>query len=107
MISYEATLEKLSTNENALRTKTVKGITLAMPCPGESFVIFGESLSTGSDCRMVTTSAVKSVEFKAEAGVIKTAQFRTQSGSEYLLTIDRADEIEVLGSKKILEAARA
>lgn len=96
MLSYTVNLEKVSANNNGLRTNIVSGITNALPCPGESFAMLGRAIDPKGIFRMVTTSPVTYVGFIAEPseGRLKTCNFRTSLGTEYLLIILEQNEVE-------------
>lgn len=100
--TYNVTLERVLAGEQselaALRTQTVTGVTLELPCPGESFAMLAPSLTPGMSTRLVSTSPVKAVAFwnKPEGGY-DTAKFTTASGSQYLLKIHSISKVEVVG----------
>lgn len=65
---------------HAMRTSEMDGITYHLPTVGERFLVWGESLTPGSNARSLSTSAV--VEYDMVSGI-----FRTTSGTEYHLEV--------------------
>lgn len=82
-IKLRGLLEKLSKNENALRTSTVYGYCEAVPKVGSGFEILSKSLDPSADARYVRTSQVLTVS-EVSPGVF---EFETLN-STYRLTIE-------------------
>lgn len=80
-------LTRISGGES-LRTATIIGHTYAAPEVGKSFRMTAEPLEYG-DIRLVNTSPIKAISsiFSSENAI--SAQVETESGSVYLITIER------------------
>jgi hypothetical protein len=113
--TFNVTLERLVAGPDSdlvkLRTQTVTGVTLELPCPGVSFGMIAQALDPAMSARLVSTSPVKSVVFNnkpnGDGFQYDTADFRTASGSEYRLTIHSANDLEVVGAPETSPEARA
>lgn len=86
-MDYKGTLTKVSSNKNALRTKSIDGVFNKLPTLRESFHILGASLTKydenvdGTPIRLVSTSPI--VEIRYDIG--KCLTFKTYSGTKYHL----------------------
>jgi len=59
--SYQVELSRLQSNNNALRTPTVKGVASELPKVGVGFIMTGASLTPGAAFRLIHTSEVTEV----------------------------------------------
>lgn len=77
---YHATLTKVSTNENALRTPSVEGWFTKLPKIGDSFIIYADAITEGViGVRIVGTSLVVRIdgeEFQTENSVYRLEKLR-------------------------------
>lgn len=69
-------------NGDAIRTDEVHGVMYHGPWKGERFVMFAESLTTGGEGRMISTSPVQQVE-KVESCLVRIIT----ENSTYLIEI--------------------
>jgi hypothetical protein len=90
---YFGTIKKKSSTHQNLRTDEMKGQWLRMPEIGESFQIFGESLTEGMDVRMISTTPVKAVARILYDGVVTGAIFLTEN-SHYELEISHIEGVQ-------------
>ena len=66
-------LEKISDNDNALRTNDIEGNFAILPQVGKRFVIIGEPLEAGYGVRVVSTSPVQEINIEGNGAIV----FRT------------------------------
>ena len=81
MKEYLVKLERISSDNNNLRSNKVEGTCLDLPQSGRSFVMFGEPIDSSKDVRWVMTSVVQEVQKDEDV-----VQFTTMN-SEYKLVI--------------------
>jgi hypothetical protein len=87
ILHYKGLLEKLESNHQLLRTRTVEGEFMNLPTVGASFRMVGESLtSPGDGCRLVETTKVLTVDIKESTVQKMVIEFTTEN-STYRLTI--------------------
>ncbi len=90
-----ATLYRIDSTHDIIRTSEIPGCFESPPKEGREFLIFGEPLDGKADLRMVRTSRIKKVE--TEGDVIR---FWTQN-SEYRLEVGPTKE--PVGQETVLE----
>jgi hypothetical protein len=82
-----AILEKISGNENAIRTKgPIEGFCRDLPVVDRSFSFFSEPLNPEAGLRKITTSLVQSFEWMGESEATGIMTFKTLN-SQYRLQI--------------------
>lgn len=71
-MSHNVRLTKLSSSHKNLRTDVIEGTAPNLPEKGQSFVVFGESLTPENNVRVVQTTEVQSVETMGNEHVFQT-----------------------------------
>jgi hypothetical protein len=85
---YYATLKKIESTHNNVRTDTVKGLVPEMPTTGKPFFMYSsEVLTPGTNLRHIYTTEIKEVTVNEENGDIV---FRTENSLYVLTSIVRA-----------------
>jgi len=88
---YHATLKKIESNHNNLRTDTVSGLVPALPVVGDQFFMYSnEALTPGAAGRYIYTSQIQEVRLDPTTG---ETIFRTENSVYALSGIRLAEPV--------------